>query len=195
MRLFVAVAVGDDLRRAAIAVRRAVESRLNELALTPPRIVWVVPTALHVTLRFLGEQPDERVPSLVTSLSEPFDEAPFTIGWHGLGAFPSPRHPRAIWLGVARGARELGGLEAEVARRMGGLMPGEDPQQAGPFHPHLTIARVKVDNPKVDWATLLASSAPADVTSRVDRVSLLRSRGLPGGAGYEEIAQGWLRGR
>lgn len=195
MRVFVAVGVGDELRRAAIAVRRSFDAQFNALALAPPRLVWVVPASLHVTLRFLGEQPDDRVGELIAALSEPVDMAPFTVEWHGLGAFPSPRRPKAIWMGVARGARELGALEAEVARRLGDLLPGEAQSAAGPFHPHLTIARLKVDSPRVDWPAVLAAATPADVTSRVARVSLMRSRGLPGGEGYEEIAQGWLSGR
>lgn len=195
VRVFVAVGAGDELRQAAIAVRRSVEAQLNLLALEVPRVVWVVPASLHVTLRFLGEQPEARVRALVASISEPFDLAPFTLAWHGLGAFPSPRRPRALWLGVAQGARELGRLESQVAARLGGLTPGEESSTAAPFHPHLTIARIKVDNPRIDWPALLEAAAPPDVTSRVDRVSLMRSRGLPGGEGYEEIAQGWLSKR
>ncbi|HQZ38992.1 MAG TPA: RNA 2',3'-cyclic phosphodiesterase [Vicinamibacterales bacterium] len=195
MRVFVAVGVGDELRRAAIAVRRSVESQFSALAIEPPRLIWVVPSSLHVTLRFVGEWPDERGGALAAALGNPFDVAPFTLAWHGLGAFPSTRRPRAIWMGVARGARGLGALEAEVARRMGSLVPGEDPAAAAPFHPHVTIARVKVDNPKVDWPATLAAASPADVITRVERVSLMRSRGLAGGEGYEELAGGWLVGR
>jgi len=195
MRLFVAVGVGEELRRAALTVRRSVEGQFHTLGSAPPRIVWVAPASLHITLRFLGEQPDERVAGLVAAVSEPFDVAPFTIAWHGLGAFPSTRRPRAVWVGVRRGAGELGRLESEVAARLGTLAPGENPAQAAPFHPHLTIARVKTDAPHVDWPAVLAAAAPPDVESRVERVSLMRSRGLPGGEGYEEIGQGWLRGR
>lgn len=194
MRLFLAVSVGDDVRAAIARARGAIEHALQQLKSEPPRLVWVTPRGLHLTLRFLGEQPDERVPSLVAAASQPYPMAPFTIGWHGLGAFPSARRPRAIWLGVGAGAHELGQLEAEVASRFGGLAADETVTDARPFHPHLTLARVKTESPAVQWPDVLAAAAITDVSSLVGHVALYRSRGLPGGEGYEEIARGRLDG-
>lgn len=194
MRLFVAIAVGDEVRAAVARARASIEHALQQLKKEPPRIVWAAPRGLHLTLRFLGEQPDDRVPSLVQAASESYPLSPFTIGWHGPGAFPSPRQPRAIWLGVRTGARELGQLEAEVAGRFGRLLDGETATDARPFHPHLTVARVKTESRAVDWPAILAEAAIADVSSPVGQVALYRSRGLPGGEGYEEIARGRLDG-
>ena len=194
MRLFIAVGIGDEVRAAVSQARARIESGLQQLRTEPPRVVWVAPQALHLTLRFLGEQPDARVPELIAAVQAPFPVAPFAVTWHGLGAFPSPRHPRAIWMGVGAGARELGLLEREVSRRVGPLLPGEDRDEAQPFHPHLTLARVKTEARRVDWPGLLSSAAVADVTSRVTGVTLFRSRGLPGGTGYEELGRGALDG-
>ena len=194
MRLFVAVTVGDEVRTAVAAARRTIEVRLADSRGEAPRLVWVAPSSLHVTLRFLGEQPDAQVPAIVEAVQEPFDIEPFTVTWQGLGAFPSPRRPRAIWVGVKRGAVGLGLIEAEIARRFGQLLPGEQPDEAVPFHPHLTIARVKTERPGVDWPAVLEAAAFGDVPSRVEHVSLLRSRGLPGGMGYLEIGRGRLEG-
>jgi 2'-5' RNA ligase len=195
MRLFVGVGVGDEMRTAASSVRRAVDMQLGRLHGEPPRVVWVLPAALHITLRFLGEQPDALVPSFVEALQEPFRVAPFSIRWHGLSAFPSVRRPRAIWVGVGDGAGPLGQIESELARRFGMLLPGERPEQAKPFHPHLTLGRVKTDHPRADWPAILEAAAFGEIRSAVTGVSLYRSQGLPGGAGYEEIGRGWLEGR
>jgi 2'-5' RNA ligase len=194
MRLFVAVVVGDEIRAAASRVRGAIDGALQQLKAEPPRLVWVPPAGLHVTLRFLGEQPDDEVSRLVEIVQEPYALAPFSVQWHGLGAFPSPRRPRAIWMGVRAGAREIGQLEQEVARRFGSLHPGENPGHAQPFHPHLTLARVKTESRAVDWPKVLEAAAIGDVSSHVSHVSLYRSRGLPGGEGYEEIGRGRLDG-
>jgi 2'-5' RNA ligase len=194
MRLFVAISVGDEVRAAAGRVRSAIDTSLQQLKEEPPRLVWVAPKGLHVTLRFLGEQTDELAPGLVEAVQAPYQFPPFSIRWHGLGAFPSPRRPRAIWMGVRAGARELGQLEQEVARRFGSLHPGEDPGRAQPFHPHLTLARVKTESKAVDWPMVLEAAAVGDVSSHVLYVSLYRSRGLPGGEGYEEIGRGRLGG-
>lgn len=194
MRLFLAVSVGDDVRSAVGRVRAGIEGGFQRLRAEPPRLVWVAPAALHLTLRFLGEQPEDRVPGLVAAAQIPFACPPFSITWHGLGAFPSARRPRAIWLGVKSGARELGQLEVEVAQRFGGLSPGEAADAAPAFHPHLTVARVKTESRAVDWPAVLGAATVGDVTSRVTHVSLFRSRGLPGGTGYEEIGRGPLGG-
>jgi 2'-5' RNA ligase len=194
MRYFVAVSVGDEVRAGVARARASIEHALQQLKKEPPRIVWAAPRGLHLTLRFLGEQPDDRVPDLIRAAEPPYSVPPFTIGWHGLGAFPSPRHPRAVWLGVREGAGELGQLEVEVASRFGGLMGGEDETPSRPFHPHLTLARVKTEAKAVDWQAVLGSAAIGDLSSRVGHVSLFRSRGLPGGEGYEEMARGLLGG-
>jgi 2'-5' RNA ligase len=194
MRLFVAVSIGDQVRTAVADARSRIDTGLQRLRSEPPRVVWVAAEGLHLTLRFLGEQPDDRVPEVITAVQAPLRIAPFTVTWHGLGAFPSPRHPRAIWMGVSAGARELGQLEREVSRRLGPLLPGEDEAEAKPFHPHLTLARIKTDSGRVNWPTLLADAAVADVSSPVTFVTLYRSRGLPGGTGYEELCRGHLGG-
>jgi 2'-5' RNA ligase len=175
-------------------VRAAIDESFQKSKAEPPRLVWVSPRGLHVTLRFLGEQPDEKVPGLVEAVQEPYPFPPFSIEWHGVGAFPSPRRPRAIWIGVRSGARELGLLEMEVARRFGGLLAGEEPGAAQPFHPHLTLARVKTESRHVDWPRLLEAAPVGNASSHVGHVALYRSRGLPGGDGYEEIGRGRLVG-
>ena len=194
MRLFVAVSVGDEVRIAVDQARSRIEAGLHKLRAEPPRLLWVAPHGLHLTVRFLGEQPDSQAAALVAALEQPFELEPFTVRWLGLGAFPSPRQPRALWLGVTDGARELGELEREVSRRVGPLLPGEDAADAKPFHPHLTIARVKTDSKLVKWPALLEDAAVGGVTSRVTHVTLYRSHGLPGGAGYEELCRGRLGG-
>jgi 2'-5' RNA ligase len=194
MRVFVAVSIGDQVREAAARARSRIEAGLQQIRGEPPRLVWVAAQGLHLTLRFLGELPDERVPAIVAAIREPLPVPPFSVTWHGLGAFPSPRHPRAIWVGVTDGAHELGRLEREISRRVGGLLPGEDSTEAKPFHPHLTLARVKTDSNRVNWPAVLADAALTGVASPVTHVTLYRSRGLPGGAGYEELCRGSLAG-
>src|SRR5690606_24167379 len=135
---------------------------------------------------------EERVPAMVAGIARPFDEAPFVVEWRGLGAFPSPRHPRALWLGVSGGAAGLGPLEAEIARRFDATADPAEPARA--FHPHLTLGRIKVPGRPVDWPAILADAEVTAVGSAVRHVTLYRSRGLPGGAGYEALAKGCLNG-
>ena len=170
-RLFVAVDVGDALRAEAARVIRAISNQI-EAVKTPPRITWVKPSVLHVTLRFIGEVEDGIVPGLCERLTRPIVMPPFEVAWRGVGAFPSPRHPRALWLGVVSGGAGLGALEAEVSRRLVGTVEPE----ARPLLPHLTLGRIKMAGAGVDWPKVLRAVEVRDAHSMVDRVTLYRSR-------------------
>ncbi len=170
MRLFVAVDVGDAVRAEAARVIQAISDRIAAVR-TPPKITWVKPAALHVTLRFIGEVDDAAVPSLCERLAPPFALAPFAVEWRGLGAFPSARQPRALWLGVVAGGASLGALEAEVTRRLVGTVDA----QPRPLLPHLTLGRIKMAGAGVDWPKILQAIEVRGARSAVDRVTLYRS--------------------
>jgi 2'-5' RNA ligase len=169
-RLFVAVNVGDTVRAEVARVIQAIRDKI-EAVKTPPRVVWVKPSALHVTLRFIGDVDEAAVPSLCERLAPPFAMAPFDVEWRGVGAFPSTRHPRALWLGVVGGGGRLGELEAEVTRRLAGTI---DPV-ARPLLPHLTLGRIKMAGAGMDWPKVLQAIEVRGARSPVDRVTLYRS--------------------
>ena len=170
MRLFVAVDVGDAVRAEAARVIQAISDKIAEVR-TPPKITWVKPAALHVTLRFIGEVDDAAVPSLCERIAPPFGLAPFAVEWRGLGAFPSARQPRALWLGVVAGGASLGALEAEVTRRLVGTVDA----QPRPLLPHLTLGRIKMAGAGVDWPKILQAIEVRGARSAVECVTLYRS--------------------
>jgi 2'-5' RNA ligase len=172
MKLFVAVDVGDAVRREVTRVVTTLTGRL-EAAKTPPKVTWVKPAALHVTIRFLGEVEEREVERLLDLLAPPIAMTPFELEWRGVGTFPSNKHPRALWLGVVNGAAPLAQLEAEISRRLAGEKAVELADRA--FLPHLTIGRVKMAGEGVDWPKLLQAVEVKHARSVVDRVTLYRS--------------------
>ena len=188
MRLFVAIDVGDVVRAEAARVIQAISSKL-EAVQTPPKITWVKPNSLHVTLRFIGEVPEEAVPGLCERLAPPIAIAPFQLEWRGLGVFPSARQPRALWLGVVSGAAALGVLEAEVTRRLMGTV---DPESR-PLLPHLTLGRVKMAGAGIDWPKLLQAQDVRGARTPVDRVTVYRSQLSDRGPNYTELVSTPLR--
>ncbi len=169
-RVFVAVDVGDAVRAEAARVIQAISGRI-EAVKTPPKVIWVKPQALHVTIRFIGEIDEAALPGLCQRLSGPIAMPPFEVEWRGLGAFPSPRHPRALWLGIVSGGAALGALEAAVSRRLAGTI---DPE-VKPLLPHLTLGRIKMAGAGMDWPKVLQSVEVRGARSPVDRVTLYRS--------------------
>jgi 2'-5' RNA ligase len=137
--------------------------------LTPPENV-------HVTLKFLGTTPRERLSPLEEALAGVArGRRPFVVGVEGTGFFPSKGAPRLFWAGVGTGAGELAGLAGGVERACVALgFPAEE----RPFHPHVTLARLS--GGKIPL--------PAPVLPRrkftVGSVALMKSETRPGGPVY-----------
>lgn len=191
MRVFVAIDVGDAVRREVTRVVSTLTGKL-EAVKTPPKVVWVKPAALHVTIKFLGEIEPAAVERLQELLAPPIPLAPFEIEWRGIGTFPSKKQPRALWLGVVNGAAPLAQVEAEVSRRLAGGSVADLDER--PFLAHLTLGRVKMAGAGIDWPKILQAVEVKRVTSIVDRVTLYRSELSRGGPHYTGLISAPLTG-
>ena len=178
-----AVDVGDAMRREAQRVMTALTIKIEQ-AKEPPKVVWVKPAALHVTIKFLGEVDEAEVERLKPRLAPPIPMAPFDVSWRGIGAFPSHRHPRALWLGVTNGAVQLAEIEAEISRRIAGAAAQLDDRA---LLPHLTLGRIKMPGKGLDWPKILKACELRNVTSHVDKVTLYRSQLSQHGPHYTEL--------
>ncbi|MCS7209103.1 MAG: hypothetical protein NZ874_05965, partial [Fimbriimonadales bacterium] len=65
MRLFVAALISEEVRAALAQARQTLERAVPDRALR-----WVAPENYHITLLFLGEQPEERVPEIVQAMKQ-----------------------------------------------------------------------------------------------------------------------------
>ena len=186
--MFVAVDIGEAVRREAARVVSALKMKL-EAAKTPPKVVWVKPAALHVTIRFLGEVAPDEVERITPLLADPIAMAPFEVQWRGIGTFPNNRHPRALWLGVIKGAAQLAAIEAEISKRLTGAAVEIDDRA---LLPHLTLGRVKMAGGGIDWPKVLQSAEVKNAISFVDRVTLYQSRLSQYGPNYTELVSARL---
>jgi RNA 2',3'-cyclic 3'-phosphodiesterase len=191
-RLFVAVPVADDVRDRIRGVMEEVAGgSVDERAFGQPR--WVRVDGLHLTLRFLGATQDERQPALADAISAVAAAvAPFRVELSGGGAFPDPRRPRVLWIGIVEGAPHL----ADMARRLDErLMPLGWPPEGRPFAPHLTLARTD-GVPGADERARRLSEVAAGVSFgwRADRVVLYKSILGRGPSRYEALATAELAG-
>ncbi|HVX30660.1 MAG TPA: RNA 2',3'-cyclic phosphodiesterase [Nitrolancea sp.] len=133
-RLFVAIDLPEDVKQRAVHMRRTLEA-------DGWRARWVRPEALHLSLRFYGDQPVESVPALIERLRSAAHEArSFELNAAGAGIFPNERRPRVIWLGVHDRSGTLTRLATAVEResRAYGIEA-----ETRPFRPHITLARVR----------------------------------------------------
>ncbi len=131
MRLFVGIPIPDNLRRKIYGVYRVLEDVQG--------VKTVEEENLHITLKFIGEFPEHRLQDVFNALSK-IRYYPIDIEISGLGAFPSLSSPRVVWAGIGRGHEEVTHLAKAVERA---LEPMGVRPEARPFHPHVTLARVK----------------------------------------------------
>src|SRR5688572_24812564 len=136
-RLFIAVPLPEN---AAVAVRSIVdEVRAEPLPDGARDVRWVRLDGLHLTLRFLGPTPEDRVAPLARAVETVANGAPgpIDIELGGAGTFPPKGRPRALWLGIAEGADALGNLATRLDTALDTAGWQSDHR---PFRPHLTLA-------------------------------------------------------
>jgi RNA 2',3'-cyclic 3'-phosphodiesterase len=135
-RLFVGVPIPAPAREAIGAIVETVRAAADP---SVRDVRWVRFDGLHLTLRFLGETRAEDVAGIVAAVDAAArSRSPFRVVIGGAGAFPSIARPRTLWLGVADGSPELGGLAAALDD---GLAAAGWPRPDRPFRVHLTLAR------------------------------------------------------
>lgn len=142
---------------------------------------WSRPEGRHLTLKFLGEVPDDRVDAISRSLGDAVaGRQPFRAAFDVLGGFPNLRRPRVLWLGIGKGSDELAALAADVE---GVLQPLGFPGEERPFRSHFTLARF----PKPSVVGELPDVTVPRRSFAVDELVLFRSQLHPKGARYTAL--------
>jgi RNA 2',3'-cyclic 3'-phosphodiesterase len=172
-------------------VRRSVVDATSALRAIAPTLSWVDESRLHLTLKFLGEQPEELVPALRGEMDAVAGRhRSFAMLVGEVGAFPNFRRARVVWMGIDRDPRlELLHHDVEVACEKHGL---EIDGRA--FRPHLTLARVKDRTDVAELRSLSRASKTVDFQeeSVVHSIDLMKSN-LGAAARYERLHAAALR--
>jgi 2'-5' RNA ligase len=173
LRLFVAVDVPAD-RLAHLHELTA------ELRATLDGARWTPEGNQHITVKFLGATASERLGEIVTVCAEvAAKHASAQVRLHQMGAFPSLRRARVLWMGVDDADGLLQSLAGALDRGFEAL--GYAPEQRS-YTPHLTLARMKSPAPVRGPLPVM----PAELSAiPIEHLSLYRSRLSPRGAVYE----------
>ncbi|HPJ30276.1 MAG TPA: RNA 2',3'-cyclic phosphodiesterase [Methanothrix sp.] len=174
IRSFVAVDLPEPMRDEIARVQREIDL---------PGVRLVDPGLIHVTLKFLGDVPLQKVDRVAEALGGAKRPA-FTARVRGIGAFPG-RSIRVVWIG-AEG--EFEGLFSAVEDA---LLPLGFERERRRFTSHATIARVSQPGPETTshLASKLAPFRDVDLGEfRVETFLLKKSTLTPGGPIYEDIA-------
>lgn len=102
---------------------------------------WARDANLHLTLKFLGEIPQSSVADISKAASRAVAGVnAFSIRVEQTGVFPKEGQPRVVWIGINDLAGKLEELHASLEEQ---CAAEGFAKESRPFHPHLTIARLR----------------------------------------------------
>ena len=191
MRLFIALDIDDAVRERIVRFMDGVQG-------FAPDARWVMPESLHVTLKFIGEQPEPLVEQINTALGTVSARAA-EIQIRSYGFFPTAKTARVFWIGMEAGP-QLASLAAAIDDKTASL---GIPKEERAFSPHLTLARGpggsgsprwrKGDGPNRTFQRLqekLAALPPPEFGTMTAREFFLyQSQLSPKGSKYTKLAR------
>jgi 2'-5' RNA ligase len=179
VRTFVAVLIAEELKQRIAEV----QEQVKKLA---PDVKWVAPENFHVTLKFLGNVSEDALPGVFAAVEAAAQAIPpFELSLSGLGAFPSPRNARVVWVGIENGREKLTDLARAVDARLSEL--GFDKEERE-FKTHITIGRVKTSKHLDKLAEGIQQAEAGDMgTQPVTSVTVMQSELRPEGPVYSPL--------
>lgn len=187
IRTFIAVEIDDAVRQRAVAL----QEKLGHLA---PGVKWVEAESMHITLHFLGEVNQLDVVPITRIVKDQVKRLPpFTIEFNGIGAFPTIRRPKILWVGMTEGVDELKLLHSRLEAPL--IERGGYRREDRGYSPHLTLGRLSQEDRAEDWGPILAAHADWDGgTTQVTEVLVMRSELQRDGPVYTVMGRGKLAG-
>jgi RNA 2',3'-cyclic 3'-phosphodiesterase len=189
MRLFVALDIPQEIRDTIAKF----QTGLKALA---PDVRWVSTESFHITLKFIGEVPNQQLDGFKKALAN-VRASQFSVTFRGYGFFPSAKSARVLWIGI-EAPPELPQLATAVDRATHTIgIPLEDRELTA----HLTLARAgsgrpqrgREDNPNQRFARvhqhLQQFAAPEFGTMTATEFFLYESKLSPRGAQYTKLAR------
>jgi len=194
IRTFIAIELPHTWQAALADLQAAWQQQDRQIA---GQVRWVAPENVHLTLKFLGDVPTNKIATLQTTLTAICQtQTPFQLTMGATGVFPNPSRPRVLWVGLTGDLPRLQHFAQAIEK---GLIPLQFAPERRGFSPHLTLGRVR------DTATpeqcqrigqMVTSFRPEHTITRwqnleslvVHGVNLMRSDLSPSGAHYTRLA-------
>ena len=179
MRLFAAVPLAEPARSEIVRL-------LGALRAEPWPVRWVTDELIHITLKFFGEVPDERLEVIAEALRlASAGGQPMTLTLGGVGAFPTERRPRIIWAGIGPHAA-LAALRERVENAADAIGFA---REGVPFAPHVTLGRLREGQRLPPGAFQSPACELKPLSFRADRRALYESVLTPAGPRYHAREQ------
>lgn len=185
MRLFVAIELEPQVRRALSKVQDSLRRSVRD-------VKWVDPELMHLTVKFLGDVPDGDVPRVTRAVERAAGRSEaFEMAVGGTGCFPPRGNVRVVWAGVSEPSGLLKACvqaaEEELAQE------GFPPEQRG-FSAHITLGRIKFDKSRGAARDAVTAATLQEKTQSVGELVLMSSVLSRQGPTYTPVARTRLAG-
>ncbi len=181
MRLFTGISIAPD-------VLANLAKLLDTLRTTAPAkrsTTWSPAENLHITTKFIGEWPAERLDDVIDALEGIAVGPPIEISINGLGWFPNPHSPRVL-VAAVHAPESLQKLANSIDEATHGLGV---PMETRPYSPHLTLAKIKNSEGLFPLKQAIAGLPTVDFGSFTARdFHLYLSKMSPSGSVYTRLA-------
>jgi len=180
IRSFVAIELPEEAKKGLASLRRELERDEQRF------VKWVDAGGIHLTLKFLGNIPSKRVTETTEAMKKAAQGlSPFFLEISGLGAFPSLKQVRVVWVGVGGELDKLSTLQQNIDSALAALGFAREERS---FVPHLTVARVREGastSERGRFGELVGSATfEGKYHVEVEAIKLMRSQLTPAGAIY-----------
>lgn len=184
MRIFVAVEISNEIR---VRIRELIGVFQNQLGDRAVR--WVKPENIHLTLKFIGEMPRERLPDLERVVEQALSAIePFEFRVRGANCFPSFERPRVLVVGIDDPNAQLSQIQSSIER---GAAEAGFARERRKFSPHLTLGRVRRRSAKAELEKIsvtLREHRETEIGNElVSQISIIRSELTPRGPKYTAL--------
>ncbi len=175
-RLFIALELPVEQKKDIIALQEKSKAYLEGIR-------WVKPEGLHLTLKFLGETEEEKIPEIINALDLVGSRVnSFQVAYGKSGVFPSPKKARVFWVGLIKGLETINSLASDMELSM--VTCGFTAEKRK-FTPHLTIGRSRgTVKESLTRRFLEETKSFKTVPYPVNRILLYESKLTPRGAIY-----------
>lgn len=182
MRSFIAVELNPSVIQRLSQIQ-------EELKLSGADVKWVKPENIHLTLKFLGEQKEEKIEEIKKTLEELVKNySPFKIVISQIGCFPKLEYPRVIWVGVEN-YETLERITLDLEERLSRISIAKEKRK---FTAHITLGRVRSAHQRRELVGKLKGISMGNLSSQINCITLFKSTLTPRGPIYEKILKATL---
>jgi 2'-5' RNA ligase len=137
MRCFIAIDIPEEIRAELAGLQKKLAGQVD---LRKGDVKWVEPEGIHLTLKFLGEIPDQQVVEVCNVVKEVAGRyQAFDFAVREAGSFGG-RSARVLWIGAGLECPELLELQQDLEDE---LADAGWPKEGRQFSGHLTLCRIR----------------------------------------------------